>query len=90
MTRRLNSSIEIIDDKNSCCRGCRHVLASVTDNWKSGAIVKEIPVRGAGGSAYTGGDQYVMRQFICPGCGRLLDAETAMPKDPFLEDRLSI
>jgi len=28
----------------------------------------------------------VIRQFCCPACGALLDSETALPGDPFLED----
>lgn len=27
-----------------------------------------------------------LRRFACPQCGHLLDTETALPEDPFLED----
>jgi acetone carboxylase gamma subunit len=28
----------------------------------------------------------MLRQFCCPACGALLDTETALPGDPFLDD----
>jgi acetone carboxylase gamma subunit len=28
----------------------------------------------------------VIRRFSCPSCGALLDSETALPGEPFLED----
>ncbi|MDB5999601.1 MAG: Acetone carboxylase gamma subunit, partial [Rhizobacter sp.] len=32
----------------------------------------------------------VLRRFSCPQCGGLLDTETAMPDDPFLDDVLDV
>ena len=33
-------------------------------------------------------NRVVLRRFACPGCGALLDSETALPEDPFLNDIL--
>ena len=41
---------------------------------------------GAGGKAYSAGAAVRLRQFCCPGCGALLDSETALAGDPFLDD----
>jgi acetone carboxylase gamma subunit len=30
-----------------------------------------------------------IRHFSCPACGALLDSETALPEDPFLDDILN-
>jgi acetone carboxylase gamma subunit len=32
----------------------------------------------------------VLRLFACPHCGHLLDTETALPDDPFLEDVVAV
>ena len=45
-------------------------------------------MRGAAGIPYSGGERVVLRRFACPGCGALLDSETALPEDPFLNDVL--
>ncbi|MEE8173002.1 MAG: acetone carboxylase subunit gamma [Alphaproteobacteria bacterium] len=47
-------------------------------------------MKGAGGEAYSAGDQVLLRRFHCPGCGALLDTETALPDDPFLNDEVEI
>ena len=41
---------------------------------------------GAAGESYAAGEQVLLRRFFCPGCGALLDTETALPGDPFLND----
>ena len=45
-------------------------------------------MRGAAGAAYGGGERVLLRRFCCPGCGALLDCETALEGDPFLDDVL--
>ena len=30
--------------------------------------------------------EVLLRRFYCPGCGALLDSETTLPGDPFLND----
>ena len=44
------------------------------------------PVRGLPGAGSAIEERVVLRLFSCPGCGALLDTETALPEDPFLED----
>ena len=38
---------------------------------------------------YTTSDNLLLREFVCPGCGALLDTEIALPGDPFLEDKVN-
>ena len=72
-----------------CCARCGHSLARPGESWKQFAIVREISTdelvkeTGTGGPAET-----ILRQFVCRGCGSLLDSETALPGEPFLEDVL--
>jgi len=42
------------------------------------------------GASMTAQPEVVLRRFSCPGCGALLDTETAMPDDPFLDDVLDV
>jgi acetone carboxylase gamma subunit len=69
-----------------CCTGCGHSLAPAGQPWKTAAVLAEAPMQGAAGPAYTTGEQVLLRRFFCPGCGALLDTETAQKGDPFLDD----
>jgi acetone carboxylase gamma subunit len=68
------------------CRSCGHTLAPAGTPWKKHAVLNERSMRGAGGKAYTGAPESLLRQFGCPGCGALLDTEMALPGEPFLDD----
>jgi acetone carboxylase gamma subunit len=77
-----------IEDANIRCSACDHAIATAGAPWKPGASVSETPMRGAAGIPYSGGERVILRRFSCPGCGALLDSETALPEDPFLNDVL--
>ncbi len=68
------------------CSGCGHALAPAGTAWKRHAALREVSMSGAGGKAYTGAPEAILRQFGCPACGRLLDTEMALPGEPFLDD----
>jgi acetone carboxylase gamma subunit len=68
------------------CRGCGHTLAPANTPWKPHAAMEETSMSGAGGKAYTGAPEALLRRFRCPGCGALLDSEMALPGEPFLDD----
>jgi acetone carboxylase gamma subunit len=68
------------------CRGCGHVLGPADRNFKLGALVRERPLAEASPETrdpaiYTG-STVVHREFICPGCGTLLQAEVAVDGAP--------
>jgi len=89
MTRRLSRALVMSESDGGwqiSCAKCSHALAPAGSTWKTFAAVVETPMQGAGGVAYTGGDQVLLRRFSCPSCGGLLDTETALPDDPFLDD----
>ena len=69
-----------------CCRGCGRELAPPGVPWKPAAALDEAPMRGAGGAVYSAAPEVLLRRFRCPGCGALLDCETALEGDPFLDD----
>jgi len=45
---------------------------------------------GSGGAAYSTGEMVVLRRFFCPQCSALLDTETALAGDPYLDDVLFV
>lgn len=53
--------------------------------WKLKASLRERPVRDLGG-VHVSPEQVVIREFFCPSCRALLDTETALKGDPFLDD----
>jgi len=69
---------------------CGTVLATASENWKSGALVKESPISDGNllipDPARLTDDDVVMRQFACPGCLRLLDVDLSRREDPPLWD----
>lgn len=87
MTRRMSSTLHI-EGTEIQCSACEHTIAEAGSPWKQAASLSETPMRGAAGVPYSGGERVVLRRFACPGCGALLDTETALPEDPFLNDVL--
>ncbi len=69
-----------------CCAACEHAFAAISESWKQHAAVSETPIKDLPGSSAGLDARVVIRQFMCPACFRLLDTETALPEDPFLED----
>ncbi len=72
-----------------CCARCGYALAFPGSAWKQATIVRESPTDDLAGETATGEPaETILRQFVCRGCGSLLDSETALPGEPFLEDTL--
>lgn len=71
------------------CRGCDGKPGGGDGNWKESAVLQETPIQSLGGP-YASGGEVMLRSFSCPDCGVLLDTETAMQGDPYLDDRLLI
>lgn len=72
------------------CRNCGQPLAPSGDPWKPASIVRELPTDGPGCRLETGAAATILRLFVCRGCGALLDSETALPGEPFLEDIVKV
>jgi acetone carboxylase gamma subunit len=76
-------------DNRICCRSCQAPIATVTESWKTRAALSEVAVAQLPGAGLGVDRDVVIRQFSCPSCGALLDSETALPGDPFLEDMVT-
>jgi len=89
---RMSETLVILESEGAkavCCRDCEHRLSILGEKpWKKGAKLNELPMKGVGGDAFTTGPGVVLRQFVCPACGSLLDVETALAGDSFLNDIL--
>ncbi len=93
MTAALSGSLAVVEidgNRTIACRACDRPLAAMGQPWKPNAHVRHVPMSGAGGQAYASSDHVMLRQFCCPGCGALLDSETAMAGDPFLNDVINV
>lgn len=91
MTRRRDgiSSAVAIEGNKAVCASCNYDLCPSDQSWKQSAVMRNVEIAEAGGKTYETGHRGVMlRQFICPGCGRLLDTETATADTPPLNDRV--
>ncbi len=83
---RLSQTLDM-DGANVTCTHCGYVLCATDINWKETAILNETPMQSLG-DPYSTGNEVLLRSFSCPGCGVLLDTETAMKGDPFLYDKI--
>ena len=89
MNRPVSANLEIrktAEGDRIACRACGHGLVPAGTPWKQSAVLREMSMNGAGGKAYTGAPESMLRQFSCPSCGSLLDSEMALPGEPFLDD----
>ena len=89
MTTRISATLAVADG-SICCASCGHRLAPAGMSWKQHATLLTIPVKSLPGAGSAIEDRVVLRQFCCPKCADLLDTETAMPDDNFLEDVVTI
>ncbi|MBV9632428.1 MAG: hypothetical protein JO230_30345 [Xanthobacteraceae bacterium] len=69
-----------------CCASCKMPLAGGSESWKARAILTEVSVARLPGAGLGVEQEVTIRRFSCPSCGALLDSETALPGEPFLED----
>jgi N-methylhydantoinase B len=68
------------------CSHCATRIAPAGAPWKSQARLWTRPVASLSGAAASVDARVEMRQFGCPACGTLLDAEIALPGDAYLDD----
>lgn len=85
MKKRISESLFVEADQ-ICCGSCAHPLAAAGTSWKTAAALSTVPVGSLPGTGSNVEPRVVLRRFACPKCGHLLDTETALPEDPFLED----
>jgi acetone carboxylase gamma subunit len=85
MKKRISESL-VVEDGKICCASCAQALAPAGAGWKKHAALSTVPVKDLPGAGSNVEPRVVLRRFACPRCGHLLDTETALPEDPFLED----
>jgi acetone carboxylase gamma subunit len=67
------------------CASCGQALARGAEAWKSTLAPVERTMSGIM-AAYTTMDGVKLREYVCPGCGALLECETVYEDDPPLLD----
>ncbi len=77
-----------IKGNSICCHACGHEIAAKGEAWKPKAALQVAPIAASAEIPDATDQQVVLRHFACPNCGTLLDTETALKDDPFLDDRL--
>ena len=86
MARIRISETLFVEDGHIACNQCAEPLAPTATSWKPRARLITVPLTSLPGAGSAIDPQVVLREFACPHCGSLLDTETAMPDDPFLDD----
>lgn len=91
MTTRISPTLirrETEQGFSVCCAECSHPITAAGDSshWKDSAVLKTEPVSELPGWSSSVHPDLVLRQFVCKGCGHLLDSEISLREDPFLYD----
>jgi acetone carboxylase gamma subunit len=73
-----------------CCLTCGHALSAIGKAWKPAARLIEDQLNKMPMETYTTASTVVLRRFYCPACSSLLDTESALRDDPFLNDVLYV
>ena len=89
MKRRISGSL-FAENGQICCASCSAPVALANASWKKKAALSTAPVGALPGAGSNVESRVVLRRFCCPRCGHLLDTETALPDDPFLEDLVKV
>lgn len=87
---RISESLKLNSRKQITCNNCGYEFCSSSDYWKNFAHVNEVPLAGLGGRPYTNAPSALLRMFYCPECATLLDSETALSEDPYLNDIVKV
>ena len=92
---RISQTLIAVDKEDGtyvCCVACSEPLAELGSDphWKHRSKVAEQLCSGLPGWSSSVHPDLMLRQFVCPSCGHLLDSETALPGDPFLYDRIEV
>jgi N-methylhydantoinase B len=90
-SRLLNEYLEVVSTNEALflrCRRCGTVLAPAEENYKLHLPVGEYPLSRGGPQVapYHSDDRFVLREFYCPGCWALLEVETNLKGEPFIQD----
>ena len=83
---RISATLVVDEARTIACMVCGHALGPAGAPWKPHARLDEHAMQGAGGAPYSNAERVLLRRFFCPGCGALLDTESALAGDPFLTD----
>jgi N-methylhydantoinase B len=77
-------------ERQLLCRSCRTPLGNGSESYKRYASTLEQPLTAANSCIEDPelwvDDPLVLRLFLCPGCGTLLEVEVARPEDPPIDD----
>jgi len=57
------------------CLECGHVLGPATENYKAYALRHEAPISKAQPGFLVPSDEYVLREYYCPKCGRMFEVD---------------
>ena len=82
--------ITVGSKKQYRCSNCHFLLSDARKDWKLKVPVRDVPLSrsrmllGAADSV-----QFILREFSCPSCGRIMDVEMVARDEPFLIDKVS-
>jgi acetone carboxylase gamma subunit len=78
-TVHLKGDYVLSDQSHFLCGRCGGILSPIDKNWKETVSRKDLRMDETG-VLIPGDDRVVLRQYICPECGHLLDCEVTLKR----------
>lgn len=71
-------------DRHIGCARCGHDFGDIRQDPKLAAVVAERPISASSELNAYGSDEFVLREYYCPGCGAMLCVNVQRQGDPVL------
>ena len=85
----VSDTVEAVDvggTRSLRCTVCHYRFGDYGDDHKRAAVVRELPLNGVSPVNRLCGDEFVLREFYCPGCATLVACDVQKRDDPILDE----
>jgi N-methylhydantoinase B/oxoprolinase/acetone carboxylase alpha subunit len=85
----VSDTVEAVEhggERSLRCTVCHYRFGSYREDHKRAAVVHEVPLRDASPVNSRCGEEFVMREFCCPGCATLVAVDVQLRDDPVMDE----
>src|SRR5205814_1230898 len=85
----VSDTVEAVEhggERSLRCTVCHYRFGSYGEDHKRAAVVHEVPLRDASPVNGRCGEEFVLREFCCPGCATLVAVDVQKQDDPIVDE----